>query len=85
MGLHTARVPKSTFSRKHAQLRKILVQARHDAGLTQVALAKKLGRPQSFISKFERGERRLDVTEFLDVARALNIEPSGVIADLERR
>ena len=49
----------------------LLVEARRDAGLTQVALAKKLGRPQSFVSKFERGERRLDVTEFLDVARAL--------------
>lgn len=76
---------KSAFSRKHAQLRKLLVQARHDAGLTQVALAKKLGRPQSFVSKFERGERRLDVAEFLDIARALGIDPSTTIADLERR
>ena len=76
---------KSAFSRKHAQFRKILVQARRDAGLTQVALAKKLGRPQSFVSKFERGERRLDVAEFLDVARALGIDPAQTIADLERR
>ncbi len=76
---------KSAFSRKHAQLRKLLVQARHDAGLTQVALAKKLGRPQSFVSKFERGERRLDVAEFLDIARALGIDPSTTIADFERR
>ncbi len=76
---------KSAFSRKHAQLRKLLVQARHDAGLTQVALAKKLGRPQSFVSKFERGERRLDVAEFLDIARALGIDPSTTIAELESR
>ena len=76
---------KSAFSRKQGQLRKILVQARHDAGLTQVALAKKLGRPQSFVSKFERGERRLDVTEFLDVARALGVDAASTIADLERR
>lgn len=75
----------SAFSRKHAQFRKILVQARRDAGLTQVALAKKLGRPQSFVSKFERGERRLDVPEFIDVARALGIDPARTIADLERR
>ena len=75
----------SAFSRKHAQFRKILIQARHDAGLTQVALAKKLGRPQSFVSKFERGERRLDVTEFLDVARALGIDAARTIAELERR
>ena len=72
----------SAFSRKHAQFRKILVQARRDAGLTQVALAKKLGRPQSFVSKFER---RLDVPEFIDVARALGIDPARTIADLERR
>ena len=74
---------QSAFSRKHAQFRTILVQARRDAGLTQVALAKKLGRPQSFVSKFERGERRLDVAEFLDVARALGIDPARTIADLE--
>jgi len=61
------------------------VQARRDAGLTQVALAKKLGRPQSFVSKFERGERRLDVPEFLDVARALGVDPAQIVADLERR
>jgi transcriptional regulator with XRE-family HTH domain len=83
--LHTAPVTKSAFGRKHAQFRKILVQARRDAGLTQVALAKKLGRPQSFVSKFERGERRLDVAEFLDVARALGIDPARTIADLDRR
>ena len=76
---------KSAFSRKDAQFRKVLVEARRDAGLTQVALAKKLGRPQSFVSKFERGERRLDVTEFLDVARALGIDAARTIADLERR
>ena len=76
---------KSAFTRKHAQLRKALVQARRHAGLTQVALAKKLGRPQSFVSKFERGERRLDVPEFLDVARALGVDPAQIVADLDRR
>jgi len=37
------------------------------------------------VSKFERGERRLDVAEFLEVARALGIDPAQIIADLERR
>lgn len=76
---------KSAFTRKHAQLRKILVQARRDAGLTQVDLARKLGRPQSFVSKFERGERRLDVAEFLDVAHALGIDAAKTVGDLDRR
>jgi transcriptional regulator with XRE-family HTH domain len=78
-------VTKSAFGRKQAQVRKLLVQARRDAKLTQVALAKKLGRPQSFVSKFESGERRLDVAEFLDVARALGLDAAQAIADLERR
>jgi transcriptional regulator with XRE-family HTH domain len=57
---------------------------RGDASLTQVALAKKLRRPQSFVSKFERGERRLDVAEFLDVARALGIDAARIISNIER-
>jgi ribosome-binding protein aMBF1 (putative translation factor) len=78
-------VTRSAFSRKHEHFRKLLVEARRNAGLTQVALAKKLGHPQSFVSKFERGERRLDVIEFLEVARALFLDPARIIADLERR
>lgn len=78
-------MPRSAFSRKHEHFRRLLAQARQNAGLTQVALAKKLGRPQSFVSKFERGERRLDVIEFVEVARALSVDPARIIADLERR
>jgi transcriptional regulator with XRE-family HTH domain len=78
-------VTRSAFTRKHEYFRKVLVEARRHAGLTQVALAKKLGRPQSFVSKFERGERRLDVMEFLEVARALSLDPARIISDLERR
>lgn len=78
-------MPKSAFSRKQQHLRQLLTEARQNAGLTQVALAKKLGRPQSFVSKFERGERRLDVIEFLDVAHALSIDPGRIIGELERR
>lgn len=78
-------MPKSAFSRKHGQFRRLLADARQAAGLTQVALAKRLGRPQSFVSKFERGERRLDVIEFLDVARALRVDPAQIIAEIERR
>lgn len=76
---------RAAFSRRQEHFRKLLIEARRSAGLTQVALAKKLGRPQSFVSKFERGERRLDVIEFIDVARALAIEPARIVSDLERR
>ena len=84
-GLQTAGVPKSAFSRKYQHFLKLLTDARRRAGLTQVSLAKKLGRPQSFVSKFENGERRLDVIEFLDVARALRLDPTRVIDELSRK
>lgn len=53
----------------------MLVVARKKAGLSQADLAEKLRRPQSFVSKFERGERRLDVIEFWAVAEALAVDP----------
>lgn len=59
----------------YIKLRKLLVTARKDAGLTQAALALRLKRPQSFVSKYERGERRLDLVEFQEVANALEIDP----------
>ena len=57
------------------KLQTLLVGARKEAGLTQAELSDRLKRPQSFVSKYERGERRLDVIEFGDVARALGIDP----------
>jgi transcriptional regulator with XRE-family HTH domain len=61
-----------------------LVEARGKAGLTQGELAARLDRTQSFVSKYERGERRLDVVEFLEIARAIGLDPFQVIRDLNR-
>ncbi len=77
-------MPKSLFTRRHTQLRKLLVKARKDAQLTQVQLAGKLQRRQAYISRIERGERRVDVIEFIDLARAIGFEPSIFIASFER-
>jgi transcriptional regulator with XRE-family HTH domain len=55
-------------------LRELLVEARREANLTQAELSRRLKRPQSFVSKYERGERRLDVVEFGDVAKALGVD-----------
>ncbi len=74
---------KSVFSKQYDLLRQILVTARQQHKLTQAQVAAKLDKPQSFVSKYERGERRLDVIEFLDVARVLEIEPSSVIEKIE--
>ena len=76
-------MPKSAFTRRQAKFLALLLKARQTAGLTQGAVANKLGRPQSFVSKFERGERRLDVVEFLEVAAALPPHPCQVIEALE--
>jgi len=53
----------------------LLVQARKDAGLTQAELGKRIGQRQTFVSKFELGERRLDVAEFIAVAKAIGADP----------
>jgi transcriptional regulator with XRE-family HTH domain len=53
-----------------------LKNARLQAKLHQVDLAKKLKKPQSYISKVESGERNLDVIEFTIYCEALELEPS---------
>ncbi|MEQ1940795.1 helix-turn-helix transcriptional regulator [Mesorhizobium sp. VNQ89] len=57
----------------------LLVQARKDAGITQAELGKRIGQRQTFVSKFEVGERRLDVAEFVAVAKAIGVDPSHLI------
>ena len=58
------------------------MEARKKANLSQVELALRLKRPQSFVSKYERGERRLDVIEFRQVAVALGIDPIRLLRKL---
>lgn len=57
------------------------MKARQDSGITQVQMAKQLSKPQSFISKYERGERRLDWPEFIEIADILHLDISRFIAD----
>jgi transcriptional regulator with XRE-family HTH domain len=78
-------VPKSVFTPEYDKFQLLLIQARKTAGLTQVELAERLRKPQSYVSKFERGERRLDVIEFLEVAEALQIDPLRFLKNLNRR
>ncbi len=75
---------KSIFSSRYETFRRELVAAREATGLTQTQLAAKLSRPQSFVSKYERGERRLDVIEFLEVVEALSIDPVRFIRNILR-
>jgi transcriptional regulator with XRE-family HTH domain len=68
----------------YKKFRELMVDARKTAGLTQAELSLKLKRPQSFVSKYERGERRLDVVEFADVAKALDVDPAKFLAKFYR-
>ena len=52
---------------------------RKAAGLTQVELALRIGKPQSFVAKYEGGERRLDVIEFLSIVEALDEDPCQIL------
>jgi len=62
--------------------RKKLQAVRKTAKLTQVQLAQRLGKPQSFVSKYENGERRLDVLELIEVLRALKIDVVKFVKEL---
>jgi transcriptional regulator with XRE-family HTH domain len=73
---------KSLYTEKHERLCGLLIQARRKRGLTQEQVAKALGRPQSFVAKYEVGERRLDLLEFLEVADALGLNPTRLIKQL---
>lgn len=59
---------KSIYSKEYRKMVEQLKKARHEASLKQTEVAKKLNKPQSFVSKVERGERRLDVAELKQFA-----------------
>ena len=60
-----------------------LVEARSDAGYSQAQLARRIGKPASFVGKYELGERRLDVVELLVVLRAIGVDGVKVVSELE--
>jgi transcriptional regulator with XRE-family HTH domain len=61
----------------------VLVAARSRAGITQQELAKRLGKPQSYVSKYERRERRLDVPEFIAIAQAMGLRAKTLLGRIE--
>lgn len=70
-----AHVVKSIYRDEYRVLVQKLVDARKAKGLTQTALSRELAKPQSYVSKYENCERRLDIVEFLDVMKILAINP----------
>jgi transcriptional regulator with XRE-family HTH domain len=73
---------KTLRSRGHRTLIDLIVSTRTQAGLTQRDLAARLKRPHSFVGRIEAGERRVDVVEFIEIARVLDIDPKHLFAKL---
>jgi transcriptional regulator with XRE-family HTH domain len=72
-------MPKSIHQAPYQLLCATLVKERKAIGMSQYQLAERLNKPQSFVAKIERHERRLDVIEFLEIANALQIDPCEII------
>lgn len=65
---------------RQVALRELLKNLRAEARLTQVEMANLLGKPQSYVSKYESGERRLDFVEVLEVCESLGVTPQAFVA-----
>lgn len=74
---------KSVWQEKYKKLSAELRAIRTSAGYTQVQLAEKLEKPQSYVSKYESGERNLDFIEVLAVCQACNYSPAELILKLD--
>jgi transcriptional regulator with XRE-family HTH domain len=80
---------KSIRTPNQLHLQELLMAIRHESSLTQVEVASRLGKPQSFVTKYESGERRLDLPELQEVCISLGITLLELVTryegDLERR
>lgn len=70
---------------RYEELRRLMIKAREEAGVSQEDLAARLGRPQSYVSKSELGNRRLDVIEYLTFAHAVGYDPYALLRRLEEK
>lgn len=70
---------------KYQIFREMLTNARASKGMLQSEVADQLGKAQAFVSKYERGERRIDLPEFLEIAAVLDIDVSKFIKEYRRR
>src|SRR6202044_724287 len=74
---------KSIYTRDYAVLLRLLKEARESAGITQNQLAKKLKQSQSFVSKMERGDRRIDIVQLRTICRIFGWTLSEFVERLE--
>jgi len=74
-------VAKGIHDSRYRWMVRKLVQARKEQGLSQEEVARRLDKPQQYVSRYEICERRLDMIEFLDAAIALGLDGLKVAAD----
>lgn len=77
-------MPPSRHTIRYKRLQEALKAARKASGQTQAEVGERLGRPQSYVNKYETGERRLDVIEFLDVAEVLGASSADLLRSASR-
>lgn len=76
------RMKKSLRTPRQLLLQALLTEARKTGGMTQAELAAALGKPQSFVAKYENGERRIDVIEFADITATLGVSGADLLVRL---
>lgn len=84
MATRARKLDKSVHSTGQAAFCELMIKARKSAGLSQHELAKRLHKPQSFVAKYEGGERRVDVMEFVTICRAISTDPIRLMKSLVR-
>jgi transcriptional regulator with XRE-family HTH domain len=82
MGTRARKLGKSVHSAGQIAFCELMIRARKNAGLTQHELAKRLNKPQSFVAKFEGGERRIDVVEFVTICQAIGTDSAKILRNL---
>lgn len=72
---------KSPYSSASIALRELLKEKRLERGINQADISIILNRPQSFVSKYENGERKIDLIDFVFICKAMNIDPKLILEE----
>ena len=76
---------KSLFTHEYREFTRLLRELREQAGLTQTALAERVGQSQSYISKWERGDLRLDLVQLRALCRAMGVSLPAFVTEFDTR
>ena len=73
---------ESIATKRHQRLIEILIDARKQAGIRQAELARRVGKTQTFVARFEAGQRRIDAIELLALCEVIGLDPLKVVRNL---